>query len=130
MQLVSFAFVRFPENKTVDPQKELQAPADIMAIFKVSCYDCHSNNTNYPWYTKIAPFSFGISRHVDLGRKWLNFSEWESYSEKQKDEKLEHIFKAVHTAMPLRNYVALHPEADLTKEQRQRIRDWTGKAPF
>jgi hypothetical protein len=130
MQLASFAFVSFPETKPTDPKLEIKAPAEIMAIFKTSCYDCHSTETKYPWYTKIAPLSFGISRHIDLGRKWVNFSEWENYSEKQKDEKLGHIYKAVHTAMPLRNYVALHPEADLSPEQRKMIRDWTGKAPF
>jgi hypothetical protein len=130
MQLASFAFVKYPESKATDPALEIKAPAEIMRVFKTSCYDCHSNETKYPWYTKIAPLSFGISRHVDLARKWVNFSEWENYSEKQKDEKLGHIYKAVHTSMPLRNYVLLHPKADLTKEQRDMIRDWTDKAPF
>jgi hypothetical protein len=130
MQLASFAFVNYPESKPTDPKLEIKAPSEIMSIFRTSCYDCHSNETNYPWYTKIAPLSFGISRHVDLGRKWVNFSEWENYTEKQKDEKLGYIYKAVHTAMPLKNYVALHPEADLTQEQRDMIREWTGKAPF
>lgn len=130
MQIISFLFVSFPKNIATNPNKEIKAPKEIMALFKVSCYDCHSNHTNYPWYTKISPLSFQIARHVDLGRKWLNFSKWEEYSDKQKDEKLEHIYKAVHTVMPLSGYVMFHPKAALSQEQRKMIRDWTGKAPF
>jgi hypothetical protein len=130
MQIISLVFLEFPEYKKSDPNLEIKAPDEIMSVFKTSCYDCHSTETNYPWYTKIAPISFGISRHVDLAKKWVNFSEWQNYTAKQKDEKLELIYKAVHTAMPLRNYVMLHSEADLTGEQRKMIREWTGKAPF
>jgi len=130
VQIISLIFISFPENKPTDRAKEIKAPAEIMAMLKVSCYDCHSNSTNYPWYKDIVPFSYGINRHVDLGRKWLNFSIWEEYTPEQKDEKLGQIFKSVHTVMPLSSYVKMHPEATLSKEQRDKIRAWTGKAPF
>jgi hypothetical protein len=118
------------ENPQTDPSLEIQAPKEIMAIFKRSCYDCHSNEVNVPWYQSIAPASFMIKNHVDLGRQWLNFSEWENYTEKQKDRKLQGIFRTVYAAMPMASYVSMHEEAKLTKDEIHMIRDWTGKAPY
>lgn len=118
------------ENPTTDPSLEIKVPAEIMSIFKRSCYDCHSNQVNIPWYASVAPMSFTIKRHVDLGRKWLNFSQWENYSEKEKDDKLKGIFRTVYAAMPLASYLSLHEEAKLSKEDIKKVRDWTGKAPF
>lgn len=129
--LIQFIPVTYDyENKPVDKNLEIKAPAEIMEMFKRSCYDCHSYETIIPWYGNVAPFSWQVKRHVDLGRKWLNFSTWEEYSEEKKDKKLEEIYKSVYFAMPLRGYVTAHPEADLTKEERNKIREWTGKAPF
>ncbi len=122
--------VSYEEPKKTDPAQEMKAPPQIMAIFKRSCYDCHSNETVLPWYSHIAPLSWSMSRHVDLGKKWLNFSIWESYTPEEKDKKMEEIYNAVFVAMPLRSYVSFHPEAELTQEERKMIRDWTGKAPF
>ena len=118
------------ENPKTDSNLELKAPEEIMAIFKRSCYDCHSNNVKIPWYGSIAPVSFMIKRHVDLGRAWLNFSTWENYTEKQKDDKLKEIFRTVYMAMPLESYLTFHEDAKLTKEEIKKVRDWTGKAPF
>lgn len=118
------------ENPQTDPVLEIKAPEAIMAVFKRSCYDCHSNQVNIPWYASIAPASFMIKNHVDLGRKWLNFSTWENYTEKEKDRKLQGIFRTVYAAMPMASYLSLHEEARLTKEEIQMIRDWTGKAPY
>lgn len=117
-------------NPKTDPSLEIQAPKDIMAIFKRSCYDCHSNNVKVPWYASIAPASFMIKRHVDLGRQWLNFSTWENYTAEQKDKKLKEIFRAVYLAMPLSSYLSIHKDAKLTKKEIQKVRDWTGKAPY
>ena len=78
-------------NPKTDPSLEIKAPAKIMEIFKRACYDCHSNNVVIPWYQTIAPGSFYIKRHVDLGRAWLNFSTWETYDQKKKDKKLEEL---------------------------------------
>ena len=118
------------ENPKTDKSLEIKVAPEIMAIFKRSCYDCHSNEVKIPWYTSIAPASFFIKGHVDLGRQWLNFSTWENYTAKQKDDKLKGIFRTVYRAMPLESYVSMHEEAKLTKEEIQLIRDWTGKAPF
>jgi hypothetical protein len=118
------------ENPKTDKSLEIQAPEKIMTIFKRSCYDCHSNEVNSPWYASIAPASFFIKSHVDLGRKWLNFSTWEEYTQEEKDKKLTGIFRTVYAAMPLSSYISMHKEAKLTKEEITLIREWTGKAPF
>lgn len=118
------------ENPKTDPALEIAAPADVMKILKRSCYDCHSNQVRIPWYQSIAPASFMVKNHVDLGRKWVNFSLWQNYTQEEKDKKLKGIFRTVYAAMPLASYVSLHKEAALSKEEITRIREWTGKAPF
>ena len=118
------------DNPQTDKNLEIKVTPELMSIFKRSCYDCHSNEVKIPWYQNIAPGSFFIKKHVDLGRKWLNFSTWENYTEEEKDKKLKGIFRTVYAAMPLASYISLHKEAKLTKDEIQLIREWTGKAPF
>ncbi len=118
------------ENPKTDKNLEIKVSSEIMSVFKRSCYDCHSNEVISPWYSKIAPVSLFIKGHVDLGRKWLNFSIWEEYTPKEKDDKLKGIFRTVYMAMPLPSYISMHKEAKLTKDEIKLIRDWTGKAPF
>ncbi len=118
------------ENPKTDKALEIKAPEKVMRILKNSCYDCHSNEVKIPWYASVAPASFFIKRHVDLGRKWVNFSIWESYSAKEKDKKLGEIYKSVYHAMPLPSYLKLHKNAKLTQKQKQTIREWTGKIPY
>jgi hypothetical protein len=71
-----------------------------------------------------------MSRHVDIGRKWVNFSIWNSYTKEEQDTKMDELYKAVYSVMPLDGYVYAHPKAALTKEDRTLLRAWTGKAPF
>ncbi len=113
-------------NPTVDKNIEIKANAEVMKIFKTACYDCHSNETIYPWYSKIAPFSWVVSNHINEGRKALNFSTWEKYSDEEKKEHLKDIYRTVYASMPLQSYLWIHDDAILTKEQRTLIRDWTG----
>ena len=127
--LIQFIQVEITNSKTPKEQ-EIKAPPHIMKLFKKACYDCHSNEVTIPWYASVAPISFYIKRHVDLGRAWLNFSIWETYDDKKKDKKLQEIYKAIYKAMPLADYISMHKDAQLTKKQRDDIRAWTGKAPF
>eukprot|EP01029_Cantina_marsupialis_P018085 TRINITY_DN411711_c0_g1_i1.p1 TRINITY_DN411711_c0_g1~~TRINITY_DN411711_c0_g1_i1.p1 ORF type:complete len:140 (-),score=19.90 TRINITY_DN411711_c0_g1_i1:313-732(-) len=113
-------------NEVTSKDLEIKAPENIMTVFKTSCYDCHSNEVKWPWYSNVAPFSWAIKRHVKNGRAWLNFSVWETYSEEEKQKKMKEIFRTVYAAMPLESYLWIHDEANLTKEQRTMIRDWTG----
>ncbi|NPA30117.1 MAG: heme-binding domain-containing protein [Epsilonproteobacteria bacterium] len=116
-------------NPQSDPKLEIKAPADVQAIFVRSCYDCHSNHTKWPWYSHVAPVKWFVARDVKVGRQWLNFSEWETYDEAKKEKLKAMIFKAVGLAMPLGLYVKAHPEAALSAEDKQKIREWTGINP-
>ena len=127
--LIIFIVMQFiqtnKENITVDKNFEIKAPLEVMNILKTSCYDCHSNEVKYPWYSNVAPFSWVISTHITEGKKALNFSTWENYSQEDKDEKMKTIFRTAYASMPLPSYIFLHENANLTKEQRSMIRDWT-----
>lgn len=124
---VVMQFIR-PEQKNTKIVKELEivAKPEVMNLFKTSCYDCHSNKTNWPWYSQVAPFSWVITSHVNDGRSALNFTQWNNYDKQKQEEKLRSIYKKVYAAMPLKSYTSFHEEADLTKEQREMIRNWTG----
>ena len=75
-------FIRVDQNNyAVEIKDEIKAPLEVMTIFKAACYDCHSNEVKWPWYSQIAPMSWTIASHVEDGRKWLNFSIWEKYTE-------------------------------------------------
>ena len=128
--LVLFVVVQFitikKVDESVDRSLEIKANEQVMSIFKKACYDCHSNEIKYPWYSSIAPFSWVISGHIEEGRKALNFSLWENYTLEQKSEHIKDIYRTVYAAMPLQSYLWLHDEANLTKEERSLIRDWTG----
>ncbi len=100
-----------------------------MEILRKACYDCHSNEIKYPLYSNIAPFSWVISGHIEEGKKALNFSIWEKYTDSEKSEHLKDIHRTVYAAMPLQSYLWLHEDANLTKEERSFIRDWTGVKP-
>lgn len=71
-------------NSETNPELEMKTPPEITTIFKSACYDCHTNSTTWPWYSYVAPFSWIIDSHVTNGRKALNFSIWETYSEEKK----------------------------------------------
>ncbi|RXJ85872.1 heme-binding domain-containing protein [Arcobacter cloacae] len=128
--LIIFIVMQFiqpnKENIVVDKNLEIKAPIEVMTLLKTSCFDCHSNETTWPWYSKIAPFSWVVANHVNTGRKALNFSTWENYSAQLKEEKLKAIYRTAYASMPLPSYIYAHEEANLTKEQRNMIRDWTG----
>jgi len=120
-------FIRVEQSDTaIIKDQEIKAPLEIYSILESSCFDCHSNKAEWPWYSQIAPASWLISSHVNNGRDALNFSIWETYTQEEKQEELKAIYRTVYTVMPLPSYIWLHPEADLTKEQRSLIRKWTG----
>lgn len=116
-------------NPPLDAANDLinmeQAPAQVAEVLKNACYDCHSNETKYPWYTYVQPVGWWIKGHIDEGRKHLNYSVWGTYSAKRKDHKLEEMEDLVSKgAMPLDSYTWAHPEARLTDEQRNTLVAW------
>lgn len=104
---------------------ETNPPQEVRTVLKQACYDCHSNNTAYPWYNNIAPVSYWIADHVDHGKGDLNFSDWASYSVKKKDHKLEEVVEVIEAnEMPLNEYTWTHEEARLTDAQRNALIEW------
>jgi len=105
--------------------KQTNPPENVKVILQQTCYDCHSNNSKYPWYNNIAPVSYWIADHIKHGKKHLNFSEWENYSAKKAAHKLEEIAEMVaEGSMPLKEYTWTHDTARLTDEQRQAVVVW------
>ncbi|WP_321314288.1 heme-binding domain-containing protein [Halarcobacter sp.] len=124
---IAMQFITIDKTNEATPKElEMKMPENIYNLVKTACYDCHSNEVKWPWYSNIAPFSWAINTHVKDGRKALNFSEWENYPKEEKEKKIKEIFRTAYAAMPLRSYLWVHKEADLTMEQRKMIRDWTG----
>ncbi|KAB8153168.1 cytochrome C [Kordia sp. TARA_039_SRF] len=108
---------------------ETNPPASVQASLKVACYDCHSSNTRYPWYSNIEPISYWMADHVAHGKDELNFSEWSSYSIKRKDHKLEEIVEEIEEGhMPIASYLWTHGDAKLSETQIQEITDWVQTA--
>ena len=94
-----------------------------------ACYDCHSNNTTYPWYSNIQPMGWLLANHIKEGKAELNFNEFGSYSERRQQSKLKSIAGQVkENEMPLASYTMLHKNARLTKHQKALIIDWALQA--
>jgi uncharacterized membrane protein len=112
-------------NPKVDERLTLHADKRVMDILKRSCYDCHSNETKWSIYSDIAPLSFEVLRHVDIGRAVLNFSQ---YNEIDKDKKIKKLKRTIQTVknemMPLSSYVMFHDEAIMSKEDKKVLINW------
>lgn len=108
-----------------------QVPDQVMEILRAACYDCHSNETQWPWYSRVAPVSWRIAQNVRMGRRNLNFSEWQGMTSEDRAEAKEDIREEVEReSMPLSDYLRMHPEAVLTDSQREALLRWTlGQAP-
>ncbi len=100
-------------------------PTHIAEMLKASCYDCHSYHSKYPWYSDVAPVSWIIKNHINEGRKYLNFSIWTDYKERKKNYKINECIEVIESEeMPLKPYLLLHEEAELTEEQKNELIDW------
>lgn len=128
--LVAIQFVRInKENPTFDSANDLlvmsNPSAEIKELMKSACYDCHSNETTYPWYSNVAPVSWWLEHHVEEGREHLNFSEWGTYSVKKANHKLDECAEEVEEGeMPLDSYTWTHADAELSQEQRHNLEVW------
>ena len=122
-------FVRFP--RTNPPVKgDLAAPSNVCEIIRHACYDCHSNETRWPWYSRIAPASWLAYRHITEARARLNFSAWADYTydpgtEAQKLDEIEKLIKS--RAMPPCYYRITHPQARLSDTQRAVVLSWIAR---
>ena len=131
--LVVIQFIQPVRNKSgqvlaTDMATMYKCPDTVQAVLKVACYDCHSNNTNYPWYTDVQPIGWLLANHVSNGKKELNFSEFSSYTLRRQRSKLKSIANQVKDGdMPLYSYTIMHKNARLIKEQKQLVIEWAEK---
>ena len=123
-----------PEKNNGEPTSvnvflaETKAPENVRKILTESCFDCHSNKTNYPWYSNITPVNYWLDDHVNEGKQELNFSAWAEYSLKRKEHKMEELHEEVaKKKMPLDSYTWVHTEANLTPEQIEAVVTWGKK---
>lgn len=105
-----------------------QVPENVEQILTRSCNDCHTNKTNYPWYSQIAPASLFLANHIADGRRHLNFSIWNTYETRRKRRKLDQVCEQVsQREMPLSSYLWIHRDAKLSDEDVKTLCDWVDK---
>ena len=118
-----------PVERTNPPvRSEIQAPDSVSSVLQRACYNCHSNQTNWPWYSYVAPASWYLVRHVNRGRGDLNFSEWPVFDFEAQELTMDDIHKQIEKGrMPLKSYLLLHPEARLSEADREILLQWTDR---
>lgn len=117
-----------PMVRTENPDDLLltnKVPENIASILKSACYDCHSNESKFPWYSNIAPIKWLVYDDIKEAREELNFSEWNTINRSDKGELLDDLSTVISEGeMPLEKYVLLHPEAKLSEENREALVNW------
>ena len=118
-----------PVDRSNPPAEgEMMESTELKTVLKKSCYDCHSNETVWPWYSYVAPVSWLVADDVHEGRRHLNFSNWQNIEVRKVSKAKQEIWEMVSEGeMPLSKYVLLHPEAKLSEKDKQIIKDWTGE---
>ena len=124
-------FIKPDKNQSVadtpnDIFAHYQAPDSTSQLIRTACYNCHSNNTVYPWYSEVQPVAWWLNNHIKDAKAELNFSEFASYLPKKADHKLEEVVEMVKEGdMPLKSYSLVHKDSRLTDAQRVEITTWT-----
>jgi hypothetical protein len=125
--LIVIQFFRPKRNISETPAQYAitQVPADVEEVFKTSCYDCHSNNTAYPWYNNIQPVAWWLDKHVKDGKRHLNFDIFDSVTTARKIKKLKNISSTIKKdEMPLSSYTLIHRNAILNQQQKDLVIHW------
>ena len=100
-------------------------PANVQQVLSRACYDCHSNNTRYPWYSNIQPVAWYLAHHVTEGKRELNFNEFGSYSHKKQVHKLQEMVNEIKEGeMPLSSYTLIHSDARLSEADKTLLINW------
>jgi len=123
----ALAMQLYPMPRTNPPiETEIPAPDAVREVLNRSCYDCHSNETNWPWYAHVAPFKFFVVHHVEEARRHMNFTTWNAFSAKKRAKRLREIMEEIDEAeMPLPSYLRLHPDAKLSAKDKDLLRVWS-----
>jgi hypothetical protein len=125
IQFISIDKTNPPVDASQDFASLTNPPSAILEDLKSACYDCHSHETTYPWYTNIQPVAWWVKGHIKGGVKHLNFSIWDSYSDKKKAHKIEECIEEIEERhMPLKSYTWTHADAKLDDTQRQELIQW------
>lgn len=112
-----------------DITKAASVPGNVMQVLKRSCYDCHSDHSNYPWYDRISPISWWVADHINDGKRELNFTQFNQYTTKKQLHKMEEIRETVEKGeMPLESYLVMHGDAKLKANDKNLLVDWSRKA--
>ncbi|MEQ9440288.1 MAG: heme-binding domain-containing protein [Cyclobacteriaceae bacterium] len=128
--LIGIQFIRPERNLgessgSQDITHAITVPENVLSIFQRSCYDCHSNHTEYPWYSHINPVGLWLNSHIEEGKDELNFSEFATYDVKRMDHKLEEVAEEIEEGnMPLPPYTLIHGNAKLSEEEINLITEW------
>jgi hypothetical protein len=128
--LVIFQLFRIDKtNPATDIKQDFlsitNAAAEVRTVLKSSCYDCHSNEVIYPWYTNIAPVSWWIKHHINEGTRHLNFSIWGTYKSRKADKKLKECIENIEAdEMPMSSYTLIHSGAKLSSEGKTTLISW------
>ena len=125
--LVIAQFKRIDKTNPVSVPEEdffslVKAPDDIENLIRTSCYDCHSHNSEYPWYSDLAPVSWWLADHITEGREHMNFSIWGQFDAEKQDHKLEECVEMLEDKeMPMLPYMIAHRDAWLSQEDREQL---------
>lgn len=112
-------------DKKIDYNQVTHASLEIQKILKKACYDCHSNEVKYPWYSSIAPISWFIKEHVNQGKEYVNFSEYGKYNRYQKENIKSSLYRVIENkTMPLNSYLWMHKEANLSEKDYILLLNW------
>lgn len=133
--LIAFIIIQFfkPDrniNTTPDAVKNdisavMHVPADVQLILQTSCYDCHSNNTKYPWYANVQPVAWWLNHHIEEGKHEINFNEFATYRIRRQYRKMQEIVEQVQEGeMPMSSYTLIHGDASLNETQKTSLVNW------
>jgi len=126
MLLLGMQFIQIDvPPSTNDTKDEIAAPQEVAHILQKSCYDCHSNKTVMPWYGNVAPMAWFVRKHINDGRKVINFSDFNTLSKEKQKDMFDRIDKAVVIRMPLPSYTWVHGEAKLTQKEKKMLQVWS-----
>ena len=122
-----FVLIQLKQPDRTNPSEiaDSTIPAEVKTILKAKCYDCHSNESHWPWYSYVAPVSWWVADHVHEGRSEVNYSKWDTYDEDRQESKIEETFdEMLDGLMPLESYLVTHRDAKVTEEDIDVIDMW------
>lgn len=112
--------------QSFETTKIQDVPDNVQTVLKKNCYDCHSNNTKYPWYGYVQPVAFLLNQHIVEGKANLNFDEFKTYGLKKQYSKIKSIGQQIKDdEMPLKSYRWIHSEANLSDKEKQLLINWS-----